>query len=83
MEVNTEDKSNKDLAEWKKNNSLARSISIDGKFESWDFDINTIYNIDTKKAKGQFLIKDIQYSKDNSGTISKVNFVDKDLFNVR
>ena len=83
LEVNTENKSNKDLAEWKKNNSLAKSISIDAKFESWDFDINTIHKIDTKKAKGQFLIKDIQYSKDNSGTISKVNFVDKDLFNVR
>jgi len=82
VDVNTEDKSNKDLAEWKKNNSLAKSISVDAKFKDWDYDINTIHNLDTKKTKGQFLIKDIQYSKDNNGTIAKVNFVDKDLFNV-
>jgi len=82
LEVNTEDKSNKDMAEWKKNNSLARSISLDGKFEGWEFEINTIYKIETKNVKEQMLIKDIQYSKDNNGTISKVTFVSKDLFNV-
>lgn len=79
--INTEDKDNKDLAQWKKNNNKAKEVQLNGVIVGWDLEINTIVEIDTEFVKNSFLIKDIVYSKGNNGTISSVTFVSKDLYN--
>jgi len=80
--ANDEDKTNTDLANWKKNNDIANSISLTGVVTNWDLEINTIVKIETSLVQNSFLIKDINYSKSNSGTVSNITFVNKDLFDV-
>lgn len=81
--VNTDDKTNEDLANWQKNNDESRSISLNGKVIGWDLDINTIAKLETEVVNNTFLIKDIAYSKTESGTVSDVVFVGKNLFKVK
>ena len=80
--INTEDKTNKDLANWKKNNDISKSINLTAIVTGWDLEINTIVRLDTEIVKNSYLVKDIEYSKSDSGTISKLTLVDKGLFNV-
>ena len=82
VDTNSEDRTNEDLANWKNNNSKAKSLNLSCSLNSWDYDINTIISFDTEIVKGSFLIKDISYSKGDSGTISRLTLVDKGLFDV-
>lgn len=78
--VNTEDKTNYDMANWKKNNDISNSILLEGTITGWDLEINTIAKIEREPVNGYFLVNDIIYSKGDNGTISKVKFVDRNLF---
>lgn len=78
--VNTEDKNNIDLAKWKKNNDISNSIVLNGEVVGWDLEINTIVKIETEIVNGYFLISSIEYEKGENGTISKVKFIDRNLF---
>lgn len=80
--INTEDKTNVDLAKWKKNNNQTKAVQLTGVVVGWDLKINTIVKIETSFVNNSFLIKDITYSKGDNGTISNVTFVSKDLYNV-
>ena len=80
--TNNEDKTNEDLANWKKNNDIANSIALTGIVVGWDLEINEIVKVETDIVNNSFLIKDIQYERSNNGTISHITFVDKDLFDV-
>jgi len=80
VDVNNEDKAKQELAEWKLNHNKAQSINITAVVNNWDLEINTILKIETSLVNGSFLIKDINYTKDNSGTVSKVILVSKDLY---
>jgi len=80
--VNTEDKDNQDLAKWQLNHNKASEISLTAVVKGWDLEINTIVKLETEIVNNSFLIKDITYSKSDSGTISNVTFVSKDLYNV-
>ena len=82
VDINTEDKSNIDMAKWKKNNDQAKAIQLSGVVVGWDLEINTIVKIETDFVSSSFLIKDITYTKGDNGTISTVTFVSKDLYNV-
>ena len=79
--VNTEDKTNEDLAKWQFNHNQAESISLRAVVKNWDLEVNTIVKIETEVVSASFLIKDIIYTKSDSGTISSITFVSKDLFN--
>lgn len=78
--VNTEDKTNIDLANWKMNLDKARSLTLSGTILGWDLEINQLVKIDTSLIKNTFLIMDIEYVKGNEGTTSNIILVDKDLF---
>tara|TARA_B110000858_G_C17798887_1_gene474060 strand:- start:1867 stop:2784 length:918 start_codon:yes stop_codon:yes gene_type:complete len=80
--VNTENKTNLDLANWKKNNSIANGTQLSIKVDNWDLEINKIIAIDSQLIKDSFLIKSISYEKSDLGLISSVTLVDKGLFNV-
>ena len=82
VSVNTEDKDNKDLAKWQKNFNKVNEVSLTAIVEGWDLEINTIVKLETTVVQNSFLIKEITYSKSDSGTISNVVFVSKDLYNV-
>jgi len=77
---NNEDKTNIDMANWKKSNDISKSISLSGSVLGWNEEINTIKKLDTELVKESYLIKDIEYIKNNNGTISDITFVDKNLF---
>jgi len=68
------------MAIWKQNNDISRSIFLSGSLLGWNEEINTIITLDTELVKNSFLIKDIEYTKSDNGTISNINFVDKNLF---
>ena len=78
--VNTEDKDNQDLAKWQLNHNKVSEISLTAVVKGWDLEINTIVKLETEIVNNSFLIKDITYSKSDSGTISNVTFVSKDLY---
>jgi len=82
VDVNTEDKDNKDLAEWQKNHNKVSEVSLTAIVQGWDLEINTIVKLETEIVNNNFLIKEITYSKSDSGTISNVIFISKDLYNV-
>lgn len=80
--VNTEDKDNQDLAKWQLNHNKVSEISLTAVVKGWDLEINTIVKLETEIVNNSFLIKDITYSKSDSGTISNVTFVSKDLYDI-
>lgn len=80
--INTDDKTNEDLSKWQKNLNVANSINLTATVIGWDLEINTIVKLETEIINNSFLIKDILYTKDNNGTISKLTLVSKDLYNV-
>lgn len=83
VDENTHDKPNIELAKWKMNNSIANAIQLEISIDNWDYDINTIIQIDSQVVKNSYLIKTISYKKGNNGTMSTLALVGKDLFNVR
>ena len=80
--VNTEDKDNQDLAKWQLNHNKVSEISLTAVVKGWDLEINTIVKLETEIVNNSFLIKDISYSKSDSGTISNVTFVSKDSYDI-
>lgn len=78
--INTEDKTNIDLARWKKNVNLAESIQLNVEVYGWDLEINTIVKVKTEIIDASFLVQDVLYTKSNEGTISKATFISKDLY---
>lgn len=78
--INTEDKTNYDMANWKKNNDISNSIFLDGVVLGWDYDLNTIFKIETDIVNGFYLVNSIVFSKSDNGTLANIKFVDKDLF---
>jgi len=80
--VNTEDKTNQDMAEWQKNFNKVNEVSLTGIVEGWDLEINTIVKLETSTVNNSFLIKEITYNKSDGGTTSNVTFISKDLYNV-
>ena len=82
VKVNTEDKTNQDLAKWQYNKNKSEELSLTAVVHGWELEINTIVKIDTEIVQNSFLIKEISYTKDNSGTVSNVTFVSKGLFDV-
>lgn len=80
--VNTEDKDNKDLAEWKKNHNKVSEVSLTATVEGWDLEINTIVKLETSLVNNSFLIKEIVYSKSENGTVSNITLISKELYNV-
>lgn len=82
VDLNTEDKTNIELAQWKKNNANANGTQVSIVVNNWDFEPNTLVSIDTDIVKDTFLIKSVTYTKDNNGTNSQLILIDKGLFNV-
>lgn len=80
VSVNTEDKNNIDLAKWQKNHNKVDEIKLSGAVIGWDLEINTIRKLETSIVNNDFLVHDIVFRKDDSGTVSNVNFVSKDLY---
>lgn len=80
--VNTEDKTNQDLANWQKNHNKVDEVNLSAVVYGWDLEINTIVKLETSLVNNSFLIKDIRYNKSDNGTISNVTLVSKDLYNV-
>jgi len=80
--VNTEDKTNQDLALWEKNKNKAEEENLTAIVYGWDLEINTIVKLETAIVNNSFLIKEIEYSKGDAGTVSKITLVQKDLFDV-
>lgn len=80
--VNTDNKTNLDMAQWKKNNSNANSIQLEISVTGWDLEINKIVTIESQIIKNSYLIKSITYLKGDNGKISNITLVDKGLFNV-
>ncbi len=78
--VNTEDKTNQDMAKWKKNYNNAKEISLTAKVYGWDLEVNTLVKIDTSLVNNTFLVKEITYNKGDSGTYMDVTFVDRNLY---
>lgn len=78
--VNTEEKSNEDMSNWAKNFEIANSIFLNGVVVGWKLETNTIVKIETELVNGSFLVKEIEYSKGDNGTVSKVIFISKDLY---
>jgi len=78
--INTEDKTNNDLAKWKKNNNKSNEICLRAVVYGWDFSINTIVKVETDVVNASFLIKDITYLKGDNGTVSDMTLVSKDLY---
>lgn len=82
VDTNTENKSNADMAKWKKNNDKANSQQLDITIYDWNLEINQLVTIDSELIKNDFLIKEITYERSKNGTISKLTLVEKDLFDV-
>ena len=80
--VNTEDKTNEDLALWEKNKNKADEENLTAVVYGWDLEINTIVKLETSIVNNSYLIKEIEYSKGDGGTVSKLTLVQKDLFDV-
>lgn len=80
--VNTDDKDNQDLAKWELNKNKADEANITAIIQGWDIDINTIVKVETSIINNSFLVKEIIYYKDDSGTRSELTLIDKDLYNV-
>ncbi len=80
--VNTDNKTNIDMANWKKNNADANSTQLEITVTGWDYEINNIVKIDSQIIKNSYLIKSINYTKGNNGKISNITLVDKGLFDV-
>jgi prophage tail gpP-like protein len=80
--VNTEDKTNIDLAKWKKNNDISNSINLTATIDNWDYGINTLVEIKSEIVNNTFLIKNITYDRNNDGLTSTLELVDKGLFDV-
>lgn len=82
--VNTEDKTNLDMAEWKKNYNNAREISLEAKvYDGWDLEINTLVKIETSFVENIFLIKELTHNKGDNGTYTDIVFVDRNLYSDR
>ena len=81
VNVNTEDKTNVDMAKWKKNNDISNSIILTCSVNNWDYETNTLINIESEIVNNTFLVRDIIYEKGNNGLISNLTLVDKGLFN--
>jgi len=82
VDINSDDKTNEDMAKWKRNNDISKSINLQIVIDNWDIEINTIIKIDTSIVKNDFLVKDITYTYDNGGKKASATLVDKGLFNV-
>jgi len=82
VKVNTEDKTNQDLAKWQLNKNKAEELTLSAVVQGWNLEINTIVKIDTSIVQNSFLIKEITYTKNDSGTVSNITFVSKGLFDV-
>ncbi len=78
--VNTEDKTNKELAKWHLNKNKADEMKLTAVVVGWELQIGTIIDIDTDVVKGSFLIKEATYTKDNNGTQTSISLVSKELF---
>lgn len=82
VKVNSDDKDNSDLAKWQLNKNKAEEVTLSAVVYGWDLEINTIVKVNTSVVNNSFLIKEIKYSKSDSGTVSDVIFVEKGLFDV-
>jgi len=80
VEVNTEDKTNGDMAKWKMKFNKVDEVSLRGKMTGWDLEINTIIKLETSIVNNSFLIKDIVYSKGEDGTTSDIVLASKDAY---
>lgn len=80
VEVNTEEKTNIDMAKWKKNHNKVDEVTLTAKITGWDLEINTILKLDTEIVKNSFLLKDIVYTKGEQGTVSDLVLASKDAY---
>ena len=81
VKINNQNKNNLDLAKWEKQNKEANSEKLTITLLNWDFDINTILQIDTQIIKNSYLIKSIDYSYSSTGgKISKLELINKELY---
>ncbi len=80
--INTEEKTNVDLAKWKKNSNAVKSVLLEVVIYGWDIEINTIVKIESSVVNNSFLVKSVVYKKSGSGTVASATLVSKDLYNV-
>lgn len=80
VELNNQDKTNEDMAKWKKTNAKANAISLNITLVEWEIEPNKIVKINSKIVKNDFLVKSATYTKGNDGTISQYELISKDLY---
>lgn len=81
IKINNQNKNNLDLSKWEKQNREANSEKLTISILNWDFDINTILQIDTQIIKNSYLIKSINYTySGTAGKISNLELINKDLY---
>ena len=81
LKINNQSKTNLDLSKWEKQNREANSEKLTISVLNWDFEMNTILEIDTPIIKNAYLIKSINYSYSSTGgKISKLELINKELY---